>query len=141
MALKKSFAKGRKWYKKIEWAIEYFYPSTARQINGPALPEIEAEEHIVIEPGGFQVMEELLFAEQDSSQMQALIRESGKLKSILVRTKQLWVVHAWRNDQVFDAIRQELYRIITLGIAGFDTPISLTGIEEVSIAVRSDRKS
>lgn len=136
-ALRQGFAKGRLFYKKIEWAIEYFYPSTARQINGPALPEIEAEEHIVIEPGGFQVMEEMLYPVVDPAQHTALVRESKKLKSILYRAKTLWEGHLFRDDQVFDAARQELYRIITLGISGFDTPVSLEGIAEVPVALQS----
>lgn len=137
VALRKSFAKGRRHYKKIEWAIEYFFPSSARQINGPALPEIEAEEHMVTEPGGFQVMEEMLYPIIDISQQAELKRESKKLQSILVRIKELWAGHLFRDDQVFDALRLELYRIITLGISGFDTPMSLEGITEIPVALEA----
>lgn len=139
--LQHSFARGRKHYKKIEWAIEYFYPSSARQINGPALPEIEAEEHTVTEPGGFQVMEEMLYPQVDTAQRAALMRESVKLKSILVRVKELWAGHLFRDDQVFDALRLELYRMITLGISGFDTPVSLTGITEIPVTLEAVRET
>ncbi|MDN5423826.1 MAG: cytochrome C peroxidase, partial [Chryseobacterium sp.] len=46
-------------YKKMEWAVEYFLPNSARFINGPALPEIEMDEHTELEPEGLQVLEEL----------------------------------------------------------------------------------
>ena len=48
-------------YKKVEWAVEYFMPETARFMNGPALDELELEENRAFEPHGFQVMEELIY--------------------------------------------------------------------------------
>ena len=51
------FKKSRLSYKKVEWAIEYFIPETARFMNGPALDEMELEENKSFEPHGFQVME------------------------------------------------------------------------------------
>ena len=51
------FKKSRLVYKKVEWAIEYFIPETARFMNGPALDEMELEENRSFEPHGFQVME------------------------------------------------------------------------------------
>src|SRR5918993_1129766 len=59
--LRQHFFRGRELYKGIEFAIEYFFTNAARNINGPPLPEIEPEEHMVLDPGGFQVIEEHLF--------------------------------------------------------------------------------
>lgn len=136
-AMRKSFLAGRKKYKQIEFALEYFSPYTAKYINGPALDEIEAEEHTTFEPGGLQVIEELLYPHFDTSSQSVLIREVRKLKSILVRAKDLWSGSEFRNDQIFDAVRLELFRAITLGISGFDTPVSETGISELPVVLNA----
>ncbi len=135
--LRAEFLKGRHYYKRIEWALEYFFPTTAENINGAPLPEIEAEEHTVIEPSGFQVMEEYLFPGFDKANRDELIRESKKLQSLVIRAVDLWAGVQFRDDQVFDALRLELARIITLGISGFDTPLSLAGIQEIDPALQS----
>jgi cytochrome c peroxidase len=134
--IKSSFFTGRKLYKRIEFAVEYFFNNAARSINGPPLPEIEPEEHIVLDPGGFQVIEEYLYP-FDTTQKKELLREAGRMKSMLVRTKTLWEGTQFRDDQIFDALRLELFRIITLGISGFDTPLSFKGIDEVPEALAS----
>ncbi|MBC7829058.1 MAG: cytochrome C peroxidase [Chitinophagaceae bacterium] len=134
--IRESFFRGRQLYKRIEFAIEYFFNNAARNINGPPLPEIEPEEHIVLDPGGFQVIEEYLFP-FDANQRNELIMEAGKLKSMFVRIKTLWEGTQFREDQVFDALRFEFFRLITLGITGFDTPLSLYAIHEVQSSLHS----
>ena len=59
--LQQAFLKGRQLYKKEEWAIEYFFAATAKELNGPPVPEIEAAEHLLFPPSGFQMMETFLF--------------------------------------------------------------------------------
>lgn len=136
-SIKSSFFRGRTLYKKPEFAVEYFFGNSARQINGPPLPEIEADEHIVIEPGGFQVMEEILFS--DDFDIDALRRESRKMKSILRRVETLWRETELRDDQVFDALRMQCFRTMSLGLSGFDTPASNASISEVPISLNAVR--
>lgn len=138
VAIRNSFYKGRRLYKTQEFAIEYFFGNAARSLNGPPLPEIEAEEHIILEPGGFQVLETFLFP-FDSSRNADIQREARRMKSLLVRVKTLWNSSAVRDDQIFDAVRMELFRIITLGISGFDTPLCLKGVQEVPISLSALR--
>lgn len=134
--IQESFFRGRQFYKRIEFAIEYFFTNASRNINGPPLPEIEPEEHIVLNPGGFQVIEEYLFP-FDANQSKELAMETAKLKSMLVRVKTLWEGTQFREDQIFDALRFEFFRLITLGITGFDTPLSKHGIYEIRPALES----
>ena len=137
-AIKASFLRGRILYKRIEFAVEYFMGHAARSINGPPLPEIEPEEHLVIDPGGFQVIEEYLFPIQQDD-YPGLLREAKRLESMLARIKMIWETLSFRDDQVFDAVRMECFRMITLGITGFDTPISLVGINEVAQTLNTVR--
>ncbi|MEJ7736285.1 MAG: cytochrome c peroxidase [Chitinophagaceae bacterium] len=106
-------------------------------IRGPALDEIEVEEHTRFEPGGFQVIEEYLYPEFDASSRSGLVREIRKMNSILERAKELWSTNQFRNDQVFDALRLQCFRMITLGISGFDTPVSEMGISELPTTLQS----
>lgn len=128
--LQRTFLRGRQLYKRAEWAVNYFFPATAKELNGAALPEIEAEEHIVIDPSGFQVMEELIYPYEKSNKLQ-LAQESKKWFSILTRLVTLWSGHQFRNDQVLDAVKQEIQRITALGLSGFDTPLSLAAVTEL----------
>lgn len=138
-ALQTAFLKGRQHYKKAEWAIEFFFPQTAKELNGPPLPEIEPEEHMVIPPSGFQVLEELIYPFTEVNRT-ALMQESKKWNSLLRRLKTLWKEHQFRDDQVWTAMRFELMRIAALGLSGFDTPLSLAAINEIGNSLSGVRE-
>lgn len=138
--LQERFENIRKTYKKMEWAIEYFLPHSARFINGPALPEIEMDEHTEIEPEGLQVLEELFYPYQKENKDE-VNRMLNKLinKSNTIKTN--FQVITVSRDQVFDALRQEAFRISSLGISGFDTPISSTFLKEIPSALEGIKET
>jgi cytochrome c peroxidase len=135
-SLQKAFLTCRLTYKKIEHFTEYFFPTTARLINGPPLPEYELEENKSFEPGGFQMMEELLYP-YDTTQREELIRETRKLSRELKRIEQLWEATELTDAHLFDAVRLQLFRLITLGISGFDTPLCQNTIPETAISLNA----
>lgn len=132
--LQAKFENIRKTYKKMEWAIEYFLPYSARFINGPALPEIEMDEHTEIEPEGLQVIEEMLYPYNPENKDE-IIRMLTKLVSKSNGIDANFQVITIGKDQVFDALRQETFRISSLGISGFDTPISGTFLKEIPFSL------
>ncbi len=123
-------------YKKMEWAIEYFLPHTARFMNGPALPEIEFEEHNALDPEGLQVIEELLYSHQDKNKDE-IIRNLKKLLNKSGTIKTNFETISINKNQVFDALRQQVFRISSLGISGFDTPISGNHLKEIPYSLES----
>ena len=129
--LQQNFDELRILYKNMEWAVEYFLPTTARFLNGPALPEIEMEEHTVLQPEGLQVLEELLYPYSPENK-DDIIRELKKIinKSGTVKTN--FETITVNRSQVFDALRQEIFRISSLGISGFDTPVRGKHLPEIS---------
>lgn len=145
------FKKSRLSYKKTEWAIEYFSPETARFMNGPALDEMELEENRSFDPHGFQVMEEMIYPEYQIENKEDLIRELNIFQSNIKQLKTTFEAIAITDDYVIDAIQQNVFRVIALGITGFDSPIlqssipeagqSLTGIPEVLKKINSHNKS
>lgn len=124
------FKKCRLTYKKVEWAIEYFIPDTARFMNGPALDEMELEENKSFEPHGFQVIEEMIYPEYSIENKKDIIRELRIFQSNVKQVISTFEVITISDDYVLDAIEQNVFRVITLGITGFDSPILQSSILE-----------
>jgi len=134
--LQSRFLKLRLLYKKTEAFAEYFSPTTVKQVNGAPLDEIEDEENAVFEPGGFQVIEELIYTDGPVDQ-QELVRHVRKTQVNIKRIQSLWKDIQITDSHVFDALRLELFRLITLGISGFDTPASGNALAESRVVLAS----
>lgn len=135
------FKKSRIFYKKSEWAIEYFIPETARFMNGPALDEMELEENRSFEPHGFQVIEEMIYPEYKTVDKENIIRELNIFKSNIKQLQSTFEVIAISDDYVLDALQQNVYRIIALGITGFDSPVLQSSIPEAGESLLSVSES
>lgn len=127
-----AFEELRHSYKKMEWAVAYYMPETARFTNGPVLDEIELEENTVLEAEGLQVLEEYIYPALDTSRRAEMLRMVKKLgnKSLAINT--YFEANTVSLPQIMDALRSQVFRIITLGITGFDTPVSGTGLTEAA---------
>jgi cytochrome c peroxidase len=134
--LQELFLRARLAYKKIEWATEYFVPATSRGVNGPPVPEVEIS-GAVIEPAGLQVIEGLLFPTYDTSRKKQLTEQLSLLQSDCVKYKTHFANIDIFDWQVFDAAKLELFRIMTLGITGFDNPLTLKSMPESATALES----
>jgi cytochrome c peroxidase len=140
-AVRAAFVDARLAYKRIEYLVEAYTPTAAEQINGPALPEVDDEEGDRPErpPEGFQVVEEMLHPRPDASRAAELAREAVVLRGTVARVRQLFAANAWDDGVVFDAARQELSRVATLGVAGFDSPVAGWSAPEAAAALRGVR--
>lgn len=136
--LQKEFLKLRLQYKKVEAFAEYFFPTTVRMINGAPLDEIEDEENAVFEPGGLQVIEELIYSDEPVDQ-EELVRHSRKMQVNVKRIKTLWADIRITDSHVMNALRLEMFRLISLGISGFDTPASGNALAESEVVMQSFR--
>lgn len=137
--LKELFAQARRRYKKVEWLVEYLYPVTALKLNGPALPEAEpAEPEEVLQPTGFQVLEEKVYAAAvDEALRREMVFDLGTVTN-RVRYLQSQLAEAELNESlILDALKLNLYRLIAKGITGFDTPVSLTAVSEIEPTLQS----
>ena len=138
-SLQQTFLACRTAYKRVEAFSEYYFASTSRLVNGPPLPEIEVEETKQFEPGGLQVIEEMLYPAFDTAQRDELVRQVLKLRQNLRNTRINWQVTELTDAHVFDVLRLEVFRIISLGITGFDTPSCRTAMPEAATALASVR--
>jgi cytochrome c peroxidase len=135
--LQQLFLELRLKYKKIEWAAEYFDPANSRFFNGPPVQEIELSSGQVFEPAGLQVMEALLFPKYNVSQKQTLINQIKLLQGGCDKYKDRFTNIGIFDWQVFDATKQEVFRILSLGISGFDNPLTLKSSAESATALES----
>jgi cytochrome c peroxidase len=131
--IQEQFKEARSAYKKVEWFAEYYAPFTVKYINGPALEEVELDEKsVVIQPEGFQVLEEYLFPFLDPALKEDVLHEAKILYSNSGRLEQVAINLETTNAHIFDALRLEVFRIMTLGVSGFDSPVAQNSISEAA---------
>ncbi|GAB3938221.1 cytochrome-c peroxidase [Larkinella terrae] len=138
-SLKTVFLAARREYKQLEPFTAYYFPASTRLVNGPPLPEVESEDGAVFEPGGLQVIEELIYPKFDPKRRPDLVRELKKLRRELIRYADFWRDTELTDAHVFDALRLQIFRMITLGISGFDTPLCQTAIPEAAVSLETIR--
>jgi cytochrome c peroxidase len=136
--LQDQFKQARKAYKYTECLAEYYNAYTAKQINGPALDEVEEDEKSkIIPPEGFQVVEELLFPSYDSLKQNELSAQVAILRSNAGRLEYVASTLQTSDAHIFDAMRLQIFRVISLGLAGFDSPIANNTISETKASVEA----
>lgn len=131
--LRYSFQKARYHYKKIESLIVFYFPEENERINGPALAKAEEYDDKVILPTGFQVIEEELYA--DTVQREALQQHALAFRAILNNLKYTVRSNSLSDANVFEAIRLEVLTVMSLGISGFDSPVSFQSIPEAKASL------
>jgi len=138
--LQQQFLQAHSSYKQVETISEYYFPAVAKAINGPALAEFEENDKKTLPPEGFQVIEEFIFPEYNAKLKATLLTEMGILSANLKRLVKVSKTNEFTDAHVFDAMRLEVFRIITLGITGFDSPIAQQSIPEARAALKSIEK-
>lgn len=129
-ALKQQYFQSRNEYKRIELFIDAFAPFTARTLNGPDLLRIDEENPgDSIKPHGFQVIEAALWAAKPDlkkveAELTLLTATIRKLRTDADRK------YYFTDDKIWTALRLGAYRVVSLGITGFDAPISLHALPE-----------
>jgi len=134
--LQQLFLQTRLSYKKFEWAAEYFVPVVSRKVNGPPLQELEGSGEI-IEPEGLQVIEGFLFPVYDISHKKDFIEQLKLLQVKCLKYQSYFKNTEIFSWQVFDAVKLEIFRIMTLGITGFDNPLTRKSMEESAASLES----
>ncbi|MTH18119.1 cytochrome c peroxidase [Flavobacterium sp. LC2016-01] len=138
--IQRQFLEAHQSYKKVEMISEYYSPAVSKSINGPAISEFEENDKVTVPPEGFQVIEELVFPKYSKASKKELIQELGVLSANLIRLEKVSSSNELTDAHVFDAMRLEVYRIITLGITGFDSPVVLNSLPEAQVALETIEK-
>lgn len=138
-SLRAAFIQCRRDYKRLEWLLAYYQPVLAERVNGPPVAEVEAYEpgQLVRAPTGLQVVEPYLFPVYEPSQKDSLLRNLGVLLSYSNRLEQGVPANVLTDETLLDAMRQELFRLLTWGITGYDAPEAQTGLAEGAVVLRT----
>lgn len=140
--IKKCFINSRLSYKKVEYLVEYYYPHLSKSINGPALPFADGENSkAVIAPQGFQLLEEKIFTDDKPVQRQAALALTKLLRSQFISIAAQTDPYGFMDAYIFEALRFEMYRIIALGISGYDSPVALQSVPEAAVALQGIRQA
>ena len=135
--LQSLFRQTRLAYKKFEWAAEYYTPQSTRFVNGPPVPEIESGDPYVRDPEGLQMIEGFLFPKYDRSKQKDLIRYTERLQQDCDIYHNYFSNISILNWQIFDATRQQMFRVLVLGITDFDNPIMQNSLQESATSLQS----
>lgn len=132
---KTTFAKARTSFKKAEPYASYLNPEVGHRANGPALPVVTGDSQRVLLPVGLQKIGESIYEGEES---EARYREEISITMGMLRNLQ----NSIRDREItpqrfFIATHQQLMRIISLSISGFDTPVSQLGLNETIISLES----
>ena len=144
--LQKRFLKARLLYKKIEWAAEYFTGSLSQRVNGPPNQEVENADLMdpamvyEINPTGLQVIETYLFPKYDKANREELIEEVAILEKSADYLQSYFTDNTLSDWRILDAAKLEIFRIITLGITGYDNPLTLHSMHESAMSLKSLRE-
>jgi cytochrome c peroxidase len=135
--VQQAFERSRDIYKSIEGITELYFPGFVGFINGPAIDEQEPLEGGVITVAtGFQVVEEYLYPAIDTAVHQDFLREVRTLRGSIGRLHLLVSSQQLSNENIFQAVRVEVLRIMALGISGFDSPIAQRSLPEAVAALQ-----
>ncbi|MGY0036154.1 hypothetical protein [Pedobacter sp. NJ-S-72] len=127
---KKALKNSRMAYKRIEFFMDYFFHSSSLIYNRPAKIEVEEPYMEYQEPSGFQVMEAMLFDTKPLLHQKDLAEQAELLSSSAADLPSLLYSFEANDGQIFESVRLELVKVITLSITGYDAPELKSGIEE-----------
>jgi cytochrome c peroxidase len=141
-AAQRAFRQARAAYKRIEYRVAYEMPEAEVEINGALLPRVnEYASDGVLPPAGLQVIEAVLFPQPAAEGDSVVASQIALMRPTLARLRKQRTSGVDRDAWLFDALRQELARVSTLGLAGFDATITGDGIRESAEALRGVREA
>ena len=124
------FYVARNEYKHIEYIVEYFFRETALKLNGPNLLESDpSKPKQPIYPTGFQVLEENIFNSEEYSPQKVKMELDG-IRFAIQRLIQNEHEVEFNQSLLFHALKLNIYRLITKGITGFDSPVAQNSLQE-----------
>jgi len=137
--IQQQFLKTRYAYKQIEVFAEYFFPFYTEKLNGPSIPYFEEDDPDKLEelPSGMQLIESYIFPHLDKKEKNQLQIEASELVRYATELPQVNESFDFDDNNIFDAIMEQLYRITALGITGFDSQVAINSLAECKSSLNS----
>jgi len=144
-----AFYKTKQAYKKTEYLLEYLDPEIGKTLNGAPLPRVVIEHqdyltlgfkeptHVTFAPEGLQVLEEILFFEEVNAEaIKNAVGLAYRLQEKNAQFQSNLQNQALTDKQIWGSLREQLIRVITLGLTGFDAPAAGNEIQNAAIALQ-----
>ncbi len=130
--IQQQFLRTRNAYKQIELFAAYWFSFYAGKLNGPPIPFFEEEESDmpVQEPAGLQLIESWIYPHLNKAEKANLEFQASEVLRYSIELPQVHESFAFDDSNIFDAIMEQLYRITTLGISGFDSQLAVNSLPE-----------
>ncbi|MEM9337989.1 MAG: cytochrome c peroxidase [Bacteroidota bacterium] len=127
--LKSTFAQARLAFKKAEPFAAYLHAEAAHRVNGPPLSVFKEDNGKVLPSVGFQALEEVIYADDeiDKKEFDFKIKIT---KGYIQAIKDAMEEKPINPQRFFVPMHQQLLRIYSVGLSGFDTPGSFLGLNE-----------
>src|SRR6266487_394509 len=137
--IQQQFLKTRYAYKQIEIFTEYFFPFYAGKLNGPPIPFFEEADPDELEepPRGMQLIESYIFPHLNKKEKNQLKDQTAELVRYATELPQVNESFDFDDNNIFDAIMEQLYRITALGISGFDSQLAFNSLAECNSSLNS----
>ncbi|AXT20316.1 cytochrome-c peroxidase [Flavobacteriaceae bacterium AU392] len=129
------FKQSRSAFKKAEPYASYLNPEVGHRANGPALPVFKEDNSKILIPIGFQKIEESIFESEVENNI--YLNELIITKGLLNVLKKKMIKRELNPQRFFISTHQQLLRVISHSITGFDTPVSKIGLEETKLTLNS----
>ncbi len=135
---KEIFKEARVAFKRAEPFAAYLNPEAGHRANGPALPVFRDDSESFVAPIGLQKIEESIY--EGNVDQSEFTREVDITKGLLTVLKKDIIKRKLSPKRFFVGTHQQLFRIISLAITGFDTPVSKLGLQEVIVSLKALKK-
>jgi cytochrome c peroxidase len=125
------YTAARKYYKEIEFFVEYYSPFDSKYyINGPLVPKNDIEfGPQIFEPMGFQVIEENLFIKSKTN-IEVLNTQYQLLITKFKELKDYYTSITIDKANLEEALRLQLIRTMCLTLNGYDCTINKATLKE-----------
>ena len=136
-SVRAAFAGARRAYKRVEGVVEGYAPAIAAALNSrrQEVDDDDAPPPSSLAASGFPALESLLWPTVSARTAAAAPPIVDGMRSVVDRIRALSDAAMPTTAQLLEFTRLELARVMTLGIAGFDTPVTGAAMTESADAI------
>ena len=138
-ALKSELVYLRESYKSMEFLVERLHPGSAVLLNGPPVDRIGRNNRTAIQPQGLQVLEQTLYAGALPGIRQPALELARQLEIAADGLLGFASALALDDRMICEAMENQVIRVMTLELAGFDSPAARRSLPEARISLEALR--
>ncbi|HEY4218805.1 MAG TPA: cytochrome c peroxidase [Gemmatimonadaceae bacterium] len=132
-----AYRSSRMQYKRIEAEAEFYAPAVAAALNSrrQEVDDDDAPPPSTLSAGGFPALDTLVWPAMDPANAGAVLHLVDDMHRPVKRLEQLATAIVPTDGQLIEFARLELARVSTMGIAGFDAPVTKDAMLEAAAAL------